>query len=200
VGGNLETAAIYHFLLVTKSPDSLEVAGGNAFTTSGARRTSEISVSFLSSLTESDSSIKRLRLVNIYSPNSLSSQFFKFKALKILSLDGCSLRTMKREELFASVLRVEVLHPPLYWVKESDPDDQDFTEEILLSILLSSKGLLDLKELVIPSKAINVGGSVADSACSLKLWKEAREVLEGNEMIKSGEVKLRILEIGETSE
>jgi len=34
VGGNLETAAIYHFLLVTNSLDSLEVLGGDATTTS----------------------------------------------------------------------------------------------------------------------------------------------------------------------
>jgi len=57
VGGNLETAAVYHFLQVTNSLDSLEVIGGNASTTSGARTTSQVSLDFLSSLAKSYSSI-----------------------------------------------------------------------------------------------------------------------------------------------
>ena len=100
-----------------------------------------------------------------------------------------------------SFTRVEVLHLLFYWAaKESKPRDQDFTEETLLSTILSSKGLPALKELAVPSKPINILGSEMASPRSFKLWKEAREVLEGNEMIKSGKVKLRTLEIGETSE
>lgn len=87
-----------------------------------------------------------------------------------------------------------------YWVDQSNPHDQEFAEEVLLSTILSVTGLLSVKELVIPSKAINSAGVEADSARSLRLWKEAREVLEGSEMIKSGKVKLRILELGKTSE
>jgi len=103
---------------------------------------------------------------------------------------------MRREEL----LTVEVLHLLFYWVDESNPQDQDFKEETLLSTILSSKGLLNIKESVIPSKPINPFGSETSSSRSLKLWKEAREVLEGNEMIKSGKVKLRTFEVGKTRE
>ena len=49
----------------------------------------------------------------------------------------------------ATFTNVEVLHLLLYWAKESDPRDQDSTEEMLLSTSLSSKGLLALKELAV---------------------------------------------------
>lgn len=107
---------------------------------------------------------------------------------------------MRREELIASVLRLEVLHLSFYWFDESKPRDQDFTEEILLSGLLSGKCLLALREMVVPSEPINILGSVTSFPRSLKLWNEAREVLEGNQMVKSGKVKLRTLEVGEASE
>ena len=103
VGGNLETAAVYHFLQVIRSLDSLEVVGRSATTTSGAMSASQLSVDFLSSLAESYSSIKHLRLVNIGRSNSLCSHLSKFKALEILSLDEVLLRTMRKEELIASV-------------------------------------------------------------------------------------------------
>jgi len=93
-----------------------------------------------------------------------------------------------------------VLHLPLYWFDESIPRDQDFTEEALLSPVLSSEGHLSLKEMVVPSKPINIAASVAASPWSLKLWKEAMKVLEGNEMVKSGKVNLWTSEIGGRSE
>ena len=44
VGGNLETAAVYHLLQVTRSLDSLEIVGGEGSTISGqeAMRLSEL--------------------------------------------------------------------------------------------------------------------------------------------------------------
>ena len=200
MGENLETAAIYHFFQVTRSLDSLEVIGGNVSTNSGARTTSQVSVDFLLRLAESHSSIKHLRLVNITYANSLSSHFSKFKALKILSLDGFLLRMMQREELVASLSSVEVLHLNLHCFDESNPRDQDFTEETLLSNILSSKRLLDLDEMVVSSRPINIQGLVTASPRSLKLWKEAKEVLEGNELIESGKVKLKTWEAGKTGE
>jgi len=108
---------------------------------------------------------------------------------------------MRREELIASVSRVEVLHLLVHWFDRSNPQDQNsFAEETLLSAILSSKGFLDLKQLVIPSNPIDTAGSEMASPRLLKVWKEAREVLEGNEMVKSGKLKLRTLEVGETSE
>ena len=59
---------------------------------------------------------------------------------------------MRREELIATASSVEVLHLLFYWATESKPRDQDFTGETLLSTILSSKGLLSIKELVFPSK------------------------------------------------
>jgi len=137
---------------------------------------------------------------SIHHSKSLSSHFSKFKALKILSLDAFLLRTRQTEELVASVLRVEVLHLPFYCLDESNSQDEDFTEETLLSTVLSSEGLPSVKETVIPSKPITLPALETASPRSLKLWKEAREVLEGNEMIKSGKVNLKTLEMGETSE
>ena len=120
--------------------------------------------------------------------------------MKILSLDGTLLQMMRREEFIASLSRVEILHLLFYWINKSKPRDQDFAEETLLSTMLSSKGLLALKELMVSGKPINILGSETASPRSLRLWKEAREVLEGNEMIKSGKMKLRTLEVGATSE
>ena len=167
MGGNLETAAVYHFLQVTNSLDSLEVIAGNGYTTSGARTTSQVSVDFLSSLAESYSSIKHLRLVSIRHSNSLSSHLLKFKKLKRLGLHGVFLRTMKREELVASVLRVDVLHLLFYWIDESDPQDKEFAEEIALSTILSRKGLPALKQLMVPSEPIDIAGSETSSPRSL---------------------------------
>jgi len=93
-----------------------------------------------------------------------------------------------------------VLHLPFYCLDESNSQDEDFTEETLLSTVLSSEGLPSVKETVIPSKPITLPALETASPRSLKLWKEAREVLEGNEMIKSGKVNLKTLEMGETSE
>jgi len=44
----------------------LTLTGGNAFTASGTRSTCQVSVDFLSSLAESYSSIKHLRLISIH--------------------------------------------------------------------------------------------------------------------------------------
>ena len=54
--------------------------------------------------------------------------------------------------------------------------------------------------MVDPSKPTNQSSLEATDLRSLKLWKEAREVLEGIEMVKSGKVKLRTFEVGETGE
>lgn len=66
--------------------------------------------------------------------------------------------------------------------------------------ILSSKRLPNLRETVIPSKPIDPNGSEAASLRSFRLWKEARKVLKVNELVKRGRVRLRALEVGETSE
>jgi len=123
VGEKLETAAVYHFFQVTRSLDSLEVLGGGAIATLGALSTCQVSVDFLSNLAGSYPSLKHLPLISTHRSNLLSSQLLKFKVLKILSLDGFLLRSMQREELDASVLRVEVRHLLFYWFDESNPRD-----------------------------------------------------------------------------
>jgi len=107
---------------------------------------------------------------------------------------------MRRGKQGTSWLSVEVsgLQHSLFVV--SDPADDDFEEEIMLSNILFSKTLPNLKEVVVPSKPTNQSSLEATDLRSLKLWKEAREVLEGIEMVKSGKVKLRTFEVGETGE
>jgi len=55
-----------------------------------------------------------------------------------------------------------------------------------------------LKFIVVSSKPITIGTVERFSSRSLRLWKESREVLKGNERVKSGKVKLRTLDVGES--
>jgi len=56
----------------------------------------------------------------------------------------------------------------------------------------------NLTEVVLRSKPIHAGSEEAKSPRFVRLWKESRRVLGENEMVKSGRVKLRTLEVGET--
>jgi len=107
---------------------------------------------------------------------------------------------MKEGELGASVLSIEAFHLPCFSFSESSSRDEDFEEELLLSTILSSKILQNLREMVIPSKPIDANALEAAFLGSLGLWKKARKVLKENELFKSGKIKLRTLELGETGE
>lgn len=95
---------------------------------------------------------------------------------------------------------VEILHLPFYTFVESDPEDTDFREEIIISGLISGKSLNNLKEIVVPSRSIDVSSDEATYPRSVRLWNKGRAVLNENEKIKSGKIKLRTLEIGEIGE
>ena len=62
-----------------------------------------------------------------------------------------------------------------------------------------TSGILpNLTELVLPSKPIDVGSQEANSLRLVRRWKEGRKLLKDHEGVKSGKVKLRTLEVGET--
>jgi len=92
---------------------------------------------------------------------------------------------------------VEVLH--LVFV-ESGPHHQDFVEKSLISSIILSKLFPNLKSVILLTKIINADHIEAASPRSLKRWEEGRKELRGNEWIRGGMVKLRTLEVGETSE
>jgi len=199
VGRNLETTAVYHFLKVTDSLDSLELALGDGLTVSGVESRADVTTDCLSSLSNSHSLIKHLRLINL-----LPSQFSKIDLsilmnLRILSLDFLMLQEMKTGNLGSSLSSVQILHLPFYMFQESQPEDDDFAEEMFISDIVSNRILPNLSEITLPSKPIDSSDSQeANSPRSVRLWKESREVLKGNERVKSGKVKLRTLQVGET--
>ena len=200
MGRNLETTAVYHFLKVTDSLDSLELALGDGLTVSGVESRADVTTDCLSSLSNSHSLIKHLRLINL-----LPSQFSKidlsiFMNLRILSLDFLMLQEMKTGNLGSSLSSVQILHLPFYVFEESQPRDDDFVEERFLSDALLKGVLPNLAEIVLPSKPIGVDCEEAESSRSVRLWKEGRKALRENENIKSGKAKLRTLEVGETGE
>jgi len=91
-----------------------------------------------------------------------------------------------------------IFHLPCYAFDLSNPRDDDLQEERFLSAIISGVPLPKLRQIVVPSKPIDTIAQKAKSPRSVRLWKESREVLRENERIKSGRVKLRTLEVGET--
>jgi len=189
VGGNVETTAVHHFLQFTNSLDSLEIAMGAAITISGDDSIAKMSVDCLSSLSNSYSSIKHLRLTNLRASQSSKMDLSIFTNLKTLSLDFLMLYGLKTGKPRSSLSSVKILHLPYYAF------DDSFAEDRFLSDTVSSGILSNLAEIVLPSRPIGPDSREAESShsVSVRLWKESRELLRENERIKNGKVKLRTL-------
>ena len=65
-----------------------------------------------------------------------------------------------------------------------------FTEEELLSQMIKSRFLPNLKEVIVPSTAVGPDGREVEGSDQLKLWTEKRRELESEEVFKSGKVRL----------
>jgi len=134
VGGNLETTAVYHFLKVTMTLESLKLSVG--------RRCNHYFWTGIQSGRLSRLPLKSLRLSFFHqtpSPHRPQSYAIQQDAslnlyeLKTLSLDCLMLKEMKIGKLGSSLSSVEILHLPFYVFQESQPRDDDFEEEGLLS-------------------------------------------------------------------
>jgi len=156
VGGNLETTACYHILKVTNSLDPLELVIGDAFISSGEVSGADVTTECLSSLSNSCSSIKHLRLIDLLPTQFSKSDLSIFTNLKISSLDRLMLREMKTGKLDSSLSSIEILRLPFYIFEESQPRADDFEEERLLSDVISKVILPNSSEMVLPSKPIGV--------------------------------------------
>lgn len=77
---------------------------------------------------------------------------------------------------------------------------QEFHEERALATLLKKRAPVSLKEVVVPSQIINLGGSLEYTDEQLELWSSARKLLSEHEVFKDGTVKLRLLKRGEGGE
>jgi len=95
VGGNLETTAVYHFLQVTNSLDSLEIALGSAEIVSGVESDADVTTECLSGLSSSYSSIKHLRLIDLLPSQTSKPDLSILTNLETLSLDRLMLEVMK---------------------------------------------------------------------------------------------------------
>lgn len=198
VGHNLETETNYHFLQVAESLDSLEVLVGSGVTTSGNRAGSNIAVDVLSSLSSSDSTMKHLHLIHAQHSNKMDLSVFK--ALKNLSLNDVLLTSMKEDNLGSSIPSVETIQLICYWAYDGSVCDEDFEEERLLSSIISTEVLPNLKEIALPAKPVDDSCMEAVSFCSIYLWQDARSLLKKNERVASGRVKLRTIKAGQTGE
>jgi len=199
-GGNLETTAVYQFLQVTDSLDSIEIAFRGAITVSRVMSDADVTTECLSSLFNSYSSIKHLRLIDLNPTQSIKTDLSIFTNLKILSLNCFVLEGMKTGALGSSLSSAEILHLPFYRFVESTPRTDDFEDEGLLYKVLSNGFLPNLRQIVLPSRPIDANALEATSSRSVFLWEAGRKLLRDSEMVKSGKAKLRTVEVGETGE
>ena len=119
MGGNLETTAVYHFLQVTNSLDSLEIALGSAEIVSGVESDADVTTECLSGLSSSYSSIKHLRLIDLLPSQTSKPDLSILTNLETLSLDRLMLEVMKTAKLGPSLSSVEILHLSFYMFDES---------------------------------------------------------------------------------
>jgi len=124
VGSNTETTAVYHFLRVTQSLDSLEVLGTMGYTTSGESSHATISPDFLSSLSSSSNSFNHLRLLHMVPSKTSTVDLSILRSLKILSLDRFLIQSFMEERL-VHLPCVELFQLPFYSFIESAPSDGD---------------------------------------------------------------------------
>lgn len=202
-GGNRASHSIFNILLVTKNLWSLDLREVRIRTEGGHKDVDNAEFDLysycLSGLFNSYDSLKHIRVGRFQSKVDIDSvaDFSKFKALKILGLEGALINIFRRAGYAFVVPNVEIVHLVAYQYGE-DSIQPDQTDSLGLPELLKSPTFPNLKQLVVPSSPINIQNQLPKSAQFLKAWKEERSALENDDLFKDGEIKLRVLKAGET--
>lgn len=203
-GRDLETLAYSTFLQVTNNLDSLEIVGGSAYTRSGANVESKVGLEVISSLFNSFSSIKHLRLIAVWNKKEHAKMDLSvFKALKTLGLDSSSILWFEMGVVDEIPSTIEVLQLLFYVYRSSEPRGPNgyMKEESRISVLLNTPAFKNIREIYVPAQPIGASGSViALPSQALKVWVEAGKELRENERVKSGIVKLKTWKLGEIGE
>lgn len=161
---------------------------------------SNVNFSCLSALRSSYLSLTSIRLLRVAVNHSdpedrkASSNFSHFQKLLIMSFDAGIVLLLARSLDIILPPGLKVINIPYYYSQLTIREDME------LARFLMVRSYPGLKMAVVPSSPILRDGVASDSDDFKKLWLEGRRELEKAEVFQSGKVKLRILELGESSE
>lgn len=197
IGGNRKSQALFNLLKVTKNLQCIEI---NSMRTVSKEKTS-INFSCLLALKSSYLSLEYFRLfgveVNQDDPEELkaNSNFSLFQKVKVMTLSTAVLVILSRNSQFRFPPGLKFLCIPYY----GTPSIREDTE---VTRALKVKSFPSLEVITIPSTRIFKTGTQENYADYdlRECWLHGRRELEKAEVVKSGKVKLRIVEPGELSE
>lgn len=203
-GGNRKTESVMNFLQSTNQLDALEIFIDPSNVREGDH--SQVLLDCLSALPRSRNSLRHLRLlggITVQESHSLWNAGF-FQVLRVLTMDANAMIAFSHFDLPQSI---EILHLPYYFIgqAESAPEDEEeeFQEYKLIRDMIDHKcqPRFDcLKEVVLPSSLIGFDGERIVSPQWTQLWAQSRRELERSNVIQTGKVKLRTVEVGENGE
>jgi len=97
-------------------------------------------------------------------------------------------------------LNLETIYLQSYAFRDDKAEATDFREERDLSLMISTRCLDKLIEIVVPADPIDPNEKLGRTPRCLNLFKQSRQYFRETELIKSPKVKLRELGSGQTSE
>ena len=97
-------------------------------------------------------------------------------------------------------LNLETIYLQSYAFRDDKAEATDFREERDLSLMISTRCLDKLMEIVIPADPIDPNEKLGRTPRCLNLFKQSRQYFRETELVKSPKVKLRELGSGQTGE
>lgn len=197
IGGSKRSAAIYYLTLVTKGLKSFELWLRDR---GGTETLEPVFHEGLMGLKQSFETLEKFRLFNIGYKNQGSFDYSSFKNLKFISLLSSSLAPFTYWHDFNLPQSLECIELPSYVFEEDDIDKYTALEEDTIQDIVKFKNLINLREIIVPSRPINGEGNEPKSPTIMKLWNERRAAWGNLEQIKSGALNLRLFERRENRE
>lgn len=199
---NKKSQALFNLLLVTDCLTSFEIVQSQRPLETGGNRGYFFS-GCLKGLHSSRKSLKHLRLVHSpYHQEFEHDHWFNpplsmFGNLKILGVRGSDLMVMSEADELMLPSTLEVLQLLYYTYYDGQVRESDFKEETYLRYIVENKKSPSLKQVVVPSKPININNTSTVSPDQFKLWEFARLELTQSDAFKDG-LQLRILDPSES--
>lgn len=196
-GPTAREESTHNFLRVTSQLSSFEIF---SFNNDNASRDPDLPATLdtLEGLESSFSTLKQVRLLSL-NPTAHFFDMSKLTSLTHLSLNEELLMILDSRPEFQLPPSLETLEMPFYGYNWNR-DDQEISEEKLLSNLLERRSIPHLKEVNVPVDPIDWVSRLAEQEVSTKSWKEERARLEGLEIFKGKKVKLTKSKLGEKGE
>lgn len=208
-GGSRRSEVVYHFLKIFSDKlSSLELSintNPRTINVKGTDSAQEVCVDSISGLEGSFSSLKHLRMM-CFTPDferRKLTDLTRFINMKILAIEGSFLQTLCLEPDFKFPPNLEIIQIPFHRYEPIPNQRKDTQEDKYISQIIESQNSVStripkLKQIVVPFQAVSMHGELPKYQEQTDYHRFCRNEFGKEPIVRSGRVKLRQLERGES--